>query len=259
MSELPVPGRPADRPLVTYYDDACGLRVELSAAEVADRAARTARLLRDGCGLGPGDRAAVMLPPHWQTAAVLLGAWSAGLLVSVRLAATAGLPVLGAGADDPIDVTFADRRRIDDWLDDVPEAPHRFVLDADTDPRVPAGHRAPPPGYRDYATELARYAPAVDPAPLPADGAASVDGTSYRQWGSLGREIAAMVGLHPGDRVLVEVEEYEHPAYWLLAPLAVGATVVLCANLDRTVLAARSAAEGVTRRLEASRAARPTA
>jgi uncharacterized protein (TIGR03089 family) len=62
----------AGRPLLTYYDDATGERTELSTAALAGWAARTACLLREGCGLGVGSRAAVLLPPHWQTAAVLL-------------------------------------------------------------------------------------------------------------------------------------------------------------------------------------------
>jgi hypothetical protein len=33
---------------------------------------------------------------------------------------------------------------------------------------------------------------------------------------------------------------------WLLAPLSVGASIVLCANLDRSRLDARMAAERVT-------------
>src|SRR6266536_5713875 len=69
------------RPLLTFYDDATGERTELSGATLANWVAKTANLLVDGCGLGPGDRAAVLLPPHWQTAAVLLGCWSAGLVV----------------------------------------------------------------------------------------------------------------------------------------------------------------------------------
>ena len=67
------------RPLLTYYDDGTGERTELSGATLDNWVAKTANLLVDGCGLGPGDRAAVLLPPHWQTAAVLLGCWSAGL------------------------------------------------------------------------------------------------------------------------------------------------------------------------------------
>src|SRR5439155_75514 len=70
------------RPLLTWYDDATGERTELSGATLDNWVAKTANLLVDGCGLGPGDRAAVLLPPHWQTAAVLLGCWSAGLDVA---------------------------------------------------------------------------------------------------------------------------------------------------------------------------------
>src|SRR3954447_19312603 len=71
------------RPLLTWYDDATGDRTELSGATLANWVAKTANLLVDGCGLGPGDVAAVRLPAHWQTAAVLLGAWAAGLAVDV--------------------------------------------------------------------------------------------------------------------------------------------------------------------------------
>ncbi|MFN7135774.1 MAG: hypothetical protein ACK4N5_27125, partial [Myxococcales bacterium] len=52
-------------------------------------------------------RAAVLLPPHWQTAAVLLGTWSLGVSVSIRLAATAGLPVVVPGTS-VVAVTAAD-------------------------------------------------------------------------------------------------------------------------------------------------------
>src|SRR5690242_4472958 len=68
-------------PLLTHYDDASGERTELSGATLANWVAKTANLLVDGAGLEPGAHATVWLPPHWQTAAVLLGAWSAGLTV----------------------------------------------------------------------------------------------------------------------------------------------------------------------------------
>src|SRR5687768_3756411 len=90
----------ADRPLLTYYDDATGERTELSATALGRWAARTANLLVEGCGLSPGARAAALLPPHWQTAAVLLGTWSAGLTVDFHGRATAGLPRLGPNSED---------------------------------------------------------------------------------------------------------------------------------------------------------------
>ncbi len=239
---------PTDRPLLTYYDDATGERTELSAVTLGCWAARTATLLSSGCGLLRSDRVAVLLPPHWQTAAVLLGSWAAGAAVSVRLAALAGLPSVGVGGDEPLDAVFVTRGRLDDWLEDVPRARHRFVL------RI--GHALPasgtpaaevPAGYRDYLTEVRTYpdeVPAYESI-RPSD-AATVDGTTFQEWVSLAQEVAARHDIGPGDRVLVDADEHEHPVHWLLAPLSVGASVVVCGNLDRATLPARLAAEGVT-------------
>lgn len=234
-----------DDPLLVYIDDATGERTELSATELAGWAARTAGLLREGCGLHAGDRVGIMLPPHWQTAAVLLGAWAAGLSVSIRLKATAGLPTLGPGADEPLDAVFVTRTRLDDWLDDVPEAHHRFVLDLALPGSTPT---EPPEGYRDYLAEALRYP--SDPegySGVRANDPASVDGTTYREWGSLGHGMAELLDLRPGDRLMVDADEHEHPAKWLLSPLAAGASMVLCANLDPARVTARVAAERVTR------------
>jgi hypothetical protein len=76
---------------------------------------------------------------------------------------------------------------------------------------------------------------------------ASFDGTSYARWGLLAQETAVALGIRPGDRVLVDAAAHDHPVTWLLAPLAAGASVVLCANLDPSKVAARAAAERVTR------------
>ncbi|WJK38472.1 TIGR03089 family protein [Solwaraspora sp. WMMA2056] len=244
------PGRrrlPADAgaPLLTCYDDATGERAELSATALGAWSARTAALLRDGCRLGAGDRAAMLLPPHWQSAAVLLGAWSIGVSVSIRLAATAGLPVLEPGADEPLDAVFAARGRVDDWLEDVPEARHRFVLDVGA--RATPG--APPPeGYRDFLAEAARYAGLAPQYALISPGdPASVDGTSYAQLRTVALGIAEQHDITAGDRVLVDADQHEHPLFWLLAPLTVGASVVVCVNMDPDLLDVRVGTEGVTR------------
>ena len=73
--------RDGARPLVTFYDDATGERVELSATTLANWVAKTANLLQDEFDVGPGSTVAVALPVHWQTAAVLLGVWSCGAAV----------------------------------------------------------------------------------------------------------------------------------------------------------------------------------
>src|SRR5829696_4614325 len=69
------------RPLVTFYDDSTGERVELSATTLDNWVAKTANLLQDEFDVGPGRSVAVALPVHWQTAAVLLGVWSCGAAV----------------------------------------------------------------------------------------------------------------------------------------------------------------------------------
>ncbi len=71
------------RPLVTYYDEGTGERTELSGATLGNWAAKIANYLRDEIGLAPGDQVRVALPEHWQSAAVLLGAWWAGAQVLV--------------------------------------------------------------------------------------------------------------------------------------------------------------------------------
>ncbi len=232
-----------DRPLLTFYDDATGERVDLTAAELGTWAARTASLLRDGCRLRAGDSAAALLPPHWQTAAVLLGAWSLGVAVSYRPWATAGLAPAGPDQEDPLDAVFVSRQRLDSWLEAVPPARHRFVLDLDgtATPEAPAG-------YRNYLTEVLRYPGDTPPyASIPASAPASPDGTTYHQWETIARELAAAMDLRPGDRLLVDAGQHEQPVTWLLAPLVAGATIVLCANLDHDTLDARICAEQVTR------------
>lgn len=232
-----------DQPLLTYYDDATGERTALTADQLGRWAARCAGLLRHGWNVGPGSRAAVLLPPHWRTAVVLLGAWSAGVAVSFRPKATAGLPVLEPGADQPYDALFVTPARLDDWLEDVPKAWHRFVVGTGPGPLVEV-----PDGYHDWFTEVTRY---PDDLPVAATirptDPASPDGTTYGEWGGVAVGLARQLDLRVGDRLLVDAAEHEQPLKWLLAPLAAGASVVICANLDRTKLNARIAAEQVTR------------
>jgi len=79
--------RDSSRPLVTWYDDATGERVELSVATAANWAAKTANLLDDE------DIDVVRLDPanHWLAAVVALGAWTGGVPVDTG----AGEPLPG--------------------------------------------------------------------------------------------------------------------------------------------------------------------
>ncbi|MGC5017059.1 TIGR03089 family protein [Micromonospora sp. DT47] len=232
-----------ESPLLSYHDDATGERVELTAGQLGSWAARSAGLLRDGCGLGPGSRVAVLLPPHWRTAAVLIGAWSVGMAVSFRPRATAGLPVLEPGGDQPYDAVFVTPERLDDWLEDVPEGRHHYLVGTGPGPLAEV-----PVGWLDWTTEVLRHTdtPPDYTAIHPSDPA-SPDGTSYGEWRRLATEIAEQLDLRAGDRLLVDAAEHEQPLKWLLAPLAADASVVICANLDPARRDARIAAEQPTR------------
>src|SRR5262249_40602010 len=94
--------RDPGRPLLTYYDDATGERAALPAPTRATWVAKTANLLQGELALSPGDRVAVLLPAHWQTAAVLLATWAAG----------------GVASTDPADaaVAFTDLPRLPEVL-----------------------------------------------------------------------------------------------------------------------------------------------
>ncbi|MBB5870280.1 uncharacterized protein (TIGR03089 family) [Allocatelliglobosispora scoriae] len=99
------------QPRLTWYDDATGERTELSTATLANWTNKTANLLVDGLGLGPGSTAVVALPPHWQTAAVLLGCAAAGVRVVDTGTADVGFATLErlaeiAGADERLAVSL---------------------------------------------------------------------------------------------------------------------------------------------------------
>jgi len=226
--------------LLTYYDDAAGERTGLTAPELGNWTSAVSALLTDGLGVGPGNRAAVLLPPHWQTAALLLGAWAAGVEVSYQGWATAGLSAPSA----TYDVSFVAGRRVGSWLEEIPPAKHQFVLGL-------APHGGPtadvPDGYRDFLAELRPFTQAAPPPAGIADTrAATPDGTTYREMTTVAAGIAEMKGIGAGDRVLVDAASVEEPLFWLLAPLTAGASLVVCANLDPAARDDRIAAEGVT-------------
>ncbi|MEU2235349.1 TIGR03089 family protein [Streptomyces vietnamensis] len=223
------------RPLVTFYDDATGERVELSVATFANWVAKTANLLQGELSAGPGDRLALLLPAHWQSAVWLLACASVGVTAEIG----------GDPAD--ADVVVAGPDALEAGLACSGE---RIALSL-----APLGRRFPaaPAGYADYAVEVPsqgdRFAPfvPVDPeAP-----ALVVDGTerSGAQLVEQARTDAATLGLAPGSRLLsgLDYGTWEGLSAGLYAPLAAGGSVVLCRNLDQL------GAEGLEKRVESER------
>jgi uncharacterized protein (TIGR03089 family) len=215
-------------PLLTWYDDASGDRTELSGATLDNWVSKTANLVVDGLGLGPGDTAAVLLPPHWQTAAIALGAWSAGLAVAFP------------GRPQAVDALFAGVEPVTEW-----PATDRFATGL-----LPLAMplRELPPGSVDYVTEVRNYGDHFRGAPVSPDDRALAGPVELSHLAVMrtAAERAAELGITAGDRVLVDTRAYPDPADWLFAPLAVGASVVLCANLHPAKLDARTLAEKVT-------------
>ncbi|MBQ0895280.1 TIGR03089 family protein [Micromonospora sp. U56] len=208
------------RPLLTWYDDATGERTELSGATLANWVAKTANLLVDELALSPGDAAAVLLPPHWQTAAVLLGCWSAGVTV----------------ADTPgdVDVLFAAADRVAEaaaW-----SAGDRYALALAP---FAAPLRAVPAGFADYVVEVRTHGDHFTPYFQGGPGDAALLAPAADR--------ATELCIAPGDRLLVDAARHPDPVDWLLAPLVRGASIVLCGNLDATRLDGRVASEKVTR------------
>jgi len=74
--------RDPGRPLVTFYDDATGERVELSVTTYANWVAKTSSLLVDELDLERGGTIRIDLPTHWLGPVLLGAAWNVGLTLS---------------------------------------------------------------------------------------------------------------------------------------------------------------------------------
>lgn len=89
----------AARPLVTFYDDATGERIELSVVTYSNWVSKTAGLVQDELDVERGGLVLLDLPTHWLGAVWLGAAWTAGLCVTTdrSLRTEADLVVCGPG------------------------------------------------------------------------------------------------------------------------------------------------------------------
>ncbi|MCW2751391.1 MAG: hypothetical protein JWR83_2501 [Aeromicrobium sp.] len=70
------------RPLLTYYDESTGERVELSATTTANWVAKTSNFLVDDLDAEPGTRIRIGLPSHWLRFVWILSAWNVAAIVT---------------------------------------------------------------------------------------------------------------------------------------------------------------------------------
>ena len=225
-------------PRITYYDDATGERIELSAVTLANWAAKTGNLLRDELGGGPASRVAVLLPAHWQTAAVLFGVWWIG--AEVLLGHSDG------DMDLEADIALCTAGRLDEADAAVGVGGEVAVLSLDA-----FGRPAPdlPIGITDYATAIRVHGDQIvaERHPGPALAGRSVDEVL-----TVCERSAHARGLTDADRVM-SAASWDQPddvIEGLLAILAVGASLVQVANPDPAAVSRRIKTEKVTRALD---------
>jgi uncharacterized protein (TIGR03089 family) len=217
-------------PRITYYDDATGERIEVSTVTLANWAAKTANLLRDELGAGPGSRVAVLLPAHWQTAAVLLGAWWIGAEVVF-------------GRPDAADIALCTADRLDE-ADAAAGMGEVVALSLD-----PFGKPVPdlPIGVTDYATSVRVHGDQIVPERAPG---AALSGRSAAALLALAADSASEQALTDSDRVLSTApwDTDDDLIRNFLAVLSAGASLVQVTNADPAVLDRRCEMEKVTRR-----------
>jgi uncharacterized protein (TIGR03089 family) len=231
------------RPLVTFYDDSTGERVELSARTFDNWVAKTANLLVDGLAAEPGTRVVLALPPHWQTAVWLMACWYAGMEAV------------------PVEPGEFEPGRVDGpyLLVAAEEVLDRVLTDQDAEEIVGLSLHALggalaecPAGVVDYAVEVRAHGDRFVPAPgvTPEMPALTVTNTTLSGAGLTGaaRGAAEKWALDAGDRVLVDMPftTLDGVLVGLLAPLASGASVIIQRNFDEPTLDRRITVEHVT-------------
>jgi uncharacterized protein (TIGR03089 family) len=230
------------RPLITFYDDATDERTELSVATFANWVAKTANLLRDDLGVGPGATAAVDLPAHWQAAVWLQACWAMGLHV-VPAGTVADLAVVA--------------------YDGAAPAGSGEVVALGLGPMgLPRRDAAPPAGTTvDYDREVHGHGDRFVPgeAADPATAALTVDGAVL----SGADLVAAARGAGPlpaGARLLVAepFRTLRAMLAGLLVPAATDVTAVLCRHLDPSRLPGRTRQEGLVASVGADTPGVPT-
>ncbi|RFS86397.1 TIGR03089 family protein [Actinomadura spongiicola] len=239
-------------PLVTFYDDATGERVELSARTFDNWVAKTANFLVDGLAAEPGTRVVLVLPPHWQTAVWLLACWSAGLVVEpVDPASVGSASFEPSGSSEPYILAVAQEVLDDVIADDALAGEAEEIVGLSL--HALGGPLAnTPPGVTDYATEVRAYGDRFIPNAGVTTEAPALNVTkstmSAAELVEAARTAAEKWDLDARDRVLVDMSfaTLDGVLTGLLAPLASGASVIIQRNIDNAVLERRLTVEHVT-------------
>lgn len=225
------------RPLVTFYDDATGERVELSVTTYANWVAKAASLLADEHGLERGDVVCVDLPPHWLGPVFLGAAWTVGLVVAAPDDEQA----------DAAEAVVCGPAGLARWADRAADLP---VLACAL---LPLGVRFAdplPPAVHDVGVEVWGQPDAFVPwdPPGPDDLATTAAYGSLTQ-GRIWESAAAGSLVTDGGRLLSEANPASPPGIASFTePLARGGSLVLVTRAGPGRLEAIAASERVTAR-----------
>lgn len=228
-------------PVVTFYDDATGERVELSVTTYANWVAKTAGLVQDELDVERGGLVLVDLPTHWLGAVWLGAAWSVGLAVTTdrSLADQADLVVCGP---DPV-VEYAGR------ADVVP------VVALSLRPLGARFAEPLPERVVDYGAVVLGQPDVFMPLDtvMPEDTAWQAGRTSVTQAELLGGVAGAPL-LEPGGRLLTDVNPVSTEGLGtLLSPLLLGGGTVWVSHPDEERWERRYAEERATTQLRGTR------
>ena len=206
-------------PFLTYYDDASGERIELSALTTANWVAKTANLLVDEYDLESGETVAIGLPPHWLGVVWALSTWSAGASL------TSGTGTLAITGPD-----FAIRGSRETVASALLPLGGRF--------REPL-----PDGIHDYGAEVYNHPDVFVPFDPPVPTSSAYDDLTHDDLIGTAEPVT--------DRILVTRDLTTRDGVSLLVGvISGGGSIVLCRNLDAAKLERRVADEKVDRVVE---------
>lgn len=230
----------ASRPLVTFYDDATGERIELSVATFGNWVNKTAGLVQDELEVERGGLLLIDLSTHWLGAVWLGAAWTGGLCVTSdrSLANEADLVVCGPSGIETYAATAEERPVVGISLRPLGA---RFV-----DPL--------PSGVTDYgAVVLAQPDSFFPDDPPSADDLAWREGTTAMTQAELlaSCDDSPLVDAH--GRLLTDVNPCSRAGLpTLLSPMTRGGATVWVANPDESAWTKRYDDERATAELRAS-------
>lgn len=218
--------RDPGRPLVTFYDDASGERIELSVTTYANWVAKTASLLVEELDVERGSRVLVDLPTHWLGPVFLGAVWSVGACL-----------VTGGDGSEAADLVVCGPEPLESYAAEPTPVLASALLPMGVRFREPL-----PGGVHDFGLEVWSQPDAFTPWDPPTAEDEAVPGLSQASLlgaGWSGPELAA------GDRLLTSANPVTDPQVFL-QPLLAGGSLVLVRNADPARADARLAAERVT-------------